>query len=89
MPHDVEFDGLIDAVAAALVNGERVAVMCPSAAERSALVAVAVLTRFGHSLETAHAQVTANGGAALLISPAQWSWLGEWCERARWRSPVG
>lgn len=89
VPHDVEFDGLIDALVAALVAGERVAVMCPTAAERSALVAVAVLTRFGHSLESAHAQVTSSRGAALLISPAQWSWLGEWCQRARWRSPVG
>ena len=89
VPPDVEFDGLVDALVAALVDGERVAVMCPTAAERSALVAMAVLSRFGHSLESAHAQVTANRGAALLISPAQWSWLGQWCQRARWRSPVG
>jgi protein-tyrosine phosphatase len=89
VPPDVEFDGLVDALVAALNDGERLAVMCPTAAERSALVAVAVLSRFGHSLESAHAQVTANRGATLPISPAQWSWLGQWCQRARWRSPVG
>lgn len=84
-PSEPEFAVLISAIVDALLGGECVGVVCPTGAERSALVAAAVCVRLGVEPQAAWARVERARGATLLVSHAQRVWLDAWHAGQQWR----
>jgi tetratricopeptide (TPR) repeat protein len=82
-PAEPEVDLLVDAVAQRVRGGGVVAFACVTGAERSALLAAAVLVGLGLDPGSAWARVTAARGAPLGVSAAQRAWLDGFAARER------